>query len=119
MALTGLLGAAASGERPMPLRLEADGAGAPLYYYLTVREVPKQRPESRFFRHQTLINGGNVESCGLRPLDSQLIQLLGRQQPTLHKNGACFHRNSIRLRDRSARFEVVNQPMIQPASCHA
>ena len=44
VALTGLLGTAASGERPLALRLEADGAGAPLYYYLTVREVPKQRP---------------------------------------------------------------------------
>ncbi len=44
VALTGLLGPAANGQVPLRLQLAADGAGAPIYYYLTVNEVPRQRP---------------------------------------------------------------------------
>jgi uncharacterized protein YfaS (alpha-2-macroglobulin family) len=44
LALTGLLGPEAHERQPMRLRLEAGAAGSPIYYYLTVSEVPKTRP---------------------------------------------------------------------------
>ncbi len=44
VALAGLLGPAAEGVRPLSLSLQGNGPGAPLYYYLTVREVPRERP---------------------------------------------------------------------------
>jgi len=44
VALTGLLGPARDGGKPLALTLSAPGAGAPIYYYLTVREVPTERP---------------------------------------------------------------------------
>jgi hypothetical protein len=42
--LTGLLKKGADGSEVLRLHLSADGAGAPLYYYATVLEVPKERP---------------------------------------------------------------------------
>jgi uncharacterized protein YfaS (alpha-2-macroglobulin family) len=44
VALTGLLSDAGHGRSAVRLSLVASGAGAPIYYYLTVREVPKARP---------------------------------------------------------------------------
>ncbi len=44
VALTGLMSAGAEGKSAVRLSLAADGAGSPIYYYLTVNEVPKQRP---------------------------------------------------------------------------
>ncbi len=42
--LAGLLGAESDGKSALRLSLAANGAGSPIYYYLTVNEVPKQRP---------------------------------------------------------------------------
>ncbi len=44
VALTGMLGTGAQGKSALRLSLAAQGAGSPIYYYLTVNEVPKQRP---------------------------------------------------------------------------
>jgi hypothetical protein len=44
VALSGLLAAGAQGKSALRLSLGADGVGSPIYYYLTVNEVPKQRP---------------------------------------------------------------------------
>jgi hypothetical protein len=44
LALTGLLEGASSNEPSLKLALAANGTGAPIYYYLTVHEVPKSRP---------------------------------------------------------------------------
>ena len=44
LALTGLLGPEANERQPMRLTLDAGAAGSPIYYYLTVSEVPKTRP---------------------------------------------------------------------------
>jgi hypothetical protein len=44
VALTDLLGPVQEGERALALALSGTGPGAPLYYYLTVREVPRERP---------------------------------------------------------------------------
>ncbi|MEO8634749.1 MAG: MG2 domain-containing protein [Gemmatimonadales bacterium] len=42
--LTGLLAKSGDGQAALRLSLAADGTGGPIYYYLTVNEVPKQRP---------------------------------------------------------------------------
>jgi uncharacterized protein YfaS (alpha-2-macroglobulin family) len=42
--LTGLITRLASGKEGLRLSLTAPGSGSPIYYYLTVSEVPKQRP---------------------------------------------------------------------------
>jgi uncharacterized protein YfaS (alpha-2-macroglobulin family) len=42
--LTGLLGKLADDSRMLRLRLSAEGAGPPLYYFATVLEVPRERP---------------------------------------------------------------------------
>jgi uncharacterized protein YfaS (alpha-2-macroglobulin family) len=42
--LTGLLGKGAGDSELLRLRLSAEGAGSPLYYYATVLEVPRDRP---------------------------------------------------------------------------
>jgi hypothetical protein len=44
LALSGLLEGAGSRGSTMRLTLAASGAGSPIYYYLTVHEVPKARP---------------------------------------------------------------------------
>jgi hypothetical protein len=44
VALTGLLGREANERQPLRLTLDAGPAGSPIYYYLTVSEVPKTRP---------------------------------------------------------------------------
>jgi uncharacterized protein YfaS (alpha-2-macroglobulin family) len=43
-ALTGLVVAGPEGNTMLRLSLAASGAGSPIYYYLTVQEVPRQRP---------------------------------------------------------------------------
>jgi hypothetical protein len=43
-ALSGLLTKASDGRTRLRLALAAEGTGALIYYYLTVREVPQQRP---------------------------------------------------------------------------
>jgi hypothetical protein len=42
--LTGLLSNLAGGRRGLRLSLASPGSGSPIYYYLTVSEVPKERP---------------------------------------------------------------------------
>ncbi len=44
VALTGLVATAPDGSTLLRLALAASGTGSPIYYYLTVNEVPKQRP---------------------------------------------------------------------------
>ena len=45
LALTGLIGSEKDGVRPLTLRVSAGaGSAAPIYFYLTVRQVPKERP---------------------------------------------------------------------------
>ncbi len=44
VALTGLLRELGNGKKGVRLSLNASGSGAPIYYYATVVEVPKQRP---------------------------------------------------------------------------
>ncbi|HXW97332.1 MAG TPA: hypothetical protein VEI47_07080, partial [Gemmatimonadales bacterium] len=44
VALTGLISDAGQGKSAVRVSLSSDGAGAPIFYYLTVREVPKARP---------------------------------------------------------------------------
>ncbi len=89
--LTGLLGAAQGGKRTLNLRLEAPQAGAPVYYYLTVVEVPLQRPTTpdnegialeRWYEDYTTgkpitsINEGSLVRVRLRvtvPADRQFV----------------------------------------------
>ncbi|MEP7326317.1 MAG: hypothetical protein ABI836_10245, partial [Gemmatimonadota bacterium] len=42
--LHGLLGAAAGSQRPLRVSLHGGSGSAPVYYYLTVREIPLNRP---------------------------------------------------------------------------
>jgi uncharacterized protein YfaS (alpha-2-macroglobulin family) len=42
--LTGLITSLGGGRQGVKLSLNAPGSGSPIYYYLTVSEVPKQRP---------------------------------------------------------------------------
>lgn len=42
--LTGLLGKGPGDAVTLPLRLAAEGAGSPVYYFATVLEVPRERP---------------------------------------------------------------------------
>jgi uncharacterized protein YfaS (alpha-2-macroglobulin family) len=44
MALTGLLATRPDGKQALQVSLVAPGTGAPVFYYLTVREVPQARP---------------------------------------------------------------------------
>jgi uncharacterized protein YfaS (alpha-2-macroglobulin family) len=44
IALTGLLGTRPDGKQVLQVSLVAPGTGAPVFYYLTVREVPQSRP---------------------------------------------------------------------------
>lgn len=44
VALTGLLAAGTESKSALRLSLAANGAGSPIYYFVTVQEVPKQRP---------------------------------------------------------------------------
>ncbi len=44
IALTGLVSGAGQGKSAVRVSLSANGAGSPIYYYLTVQEVPKIRP---------------------------------------------------------------------------
>jgi len=44
IALTGLLGIRPDGKQSLQVSLVAAGTGAPIFYYLTVREIPQARP---------------------------------------------------------------------------
>jgi len=48
IALSGLLATRPDGKQTLQVSLSASGTGAPVFYYLTVREVPQSRPVTPF-----------------------------------------------------------------------
>ena len=56
-------------------------------------DLVAQRPQRGLLADQPEVDGGDVEPRGLRPVEPKLVELLGREQPALYEDRACFHRD--------------------------
>ncbi|MDZ4862126.1 MAG: MG2 domain-containing protein [Gemmatimonadota bacterium] len=77
-ALSGLLAKAGDGRTRLRLALAAEGTGAPIYYYLTVTEVPQQRPvnpEDRGIRVERWYERYDTDSPIVSAAEGELVRV--------------------------------------------